>query len=260
LTADATDLAQQAYIHIQQAIVDGTLQAGSVVSEASLARELGISRTPVGKAVRLLAAEGLLEQIPRFGTIVRGIDRRDMLELYELREALESYAAARAARHINADQLRKLHTFCQVGSKLADELRQERGQELSPDQLRRFLAADFAFHTLIVQASGNRRIMQQVRQSRTIARIFETRRQRHSLAIVEQTLRDHEAILDALCRGDAAAAHAAMSHHIETSREEALRQYDLGSHAGDGEADDLMSQLPEDLAAELQRIESEQLG
>ncbi len=253
------DLAQRAYDYIHDAIISGALPGGSVVSEARLARELGISRTPVGKAIRLLAAEGLLEQIPRFGTIVRGMDRRDMLELYELREALESYAAGQAARRIHERQLAKLQAYCRVLLMLADEVRQSGAAELSAEQLQRFLAADFAFHTLIIQASGNRRIMQQVKQSRSIARIFETRRQRHDLITVENTQHHHYAILDALRRGDRTASHDAMSRHIEASREETMRQFDL-ARDGLGAEGDVAAQLPLDLAKELERIERDNFG
>src|SRR5262245_15044729 len=90
-------LVQRAYEHIQEAILSGHLPAGSVVSEAVLAKSLGISRTPVGEAIRQLAREGLVQQVPRYGTIVKPIDRRELIELYEMRAALESYAAARAA-------------------------------------------------------------------------------------------------------------------------------------------------------------------
>src|SRR6201995_3075492 len=82
-------LREQAYKHIHGKLLAGELPAGHVLSEHSLAREIGISRTPVREAIQRLEQEGVLEQIPRYGTVVRRPERRDLEELYQLREALE---------------------------------------------------------------------------------------------------------------------------------------------------------------------------
>ena len=85
--ADPT-LSRRAYDHLQQKLISGELRAGSMVSEQSLASEIGMSRTPVREAIRTLEQEGVLEQLPRFGTRVRTLERRDLVELYDLREAM----------------------------------------------------------------------------------------------------------------------------------------------------------------------------
>ena len=72
-----------------------------MLSELAVAKELGISRTPVREAFRDFEQEGVLEQVPRFGTRVKALDRRDLVELYELREALEPYAVAQAAGRLS---------------------------------------------------------------------------------------------------------------------------------------------------------------
>jgi DNA-binding GntR family transcriptional regulator len=91
-------LTSKAYRHLYGEIVDGRIAAGAVISESAIAKSLGISRTPVGEAVRLLARDGLVDQVPRFGTVVRHVQRTELDEHYEMREALESYAAQLAAR------------------------------------------------------------------------------------------------------------------------------------------------------------------
>src|SRR5438105_3197888 len=95
-----TSLAQKAYEHLQEGIFSGRLRAGTVISEEALAKELGISRTPVGEAIRQLAGEGLVEQVPRYGTIVKPLDRRELQELYEIRDALRDRDPAAAQRHM----------------------------------------------------------------------------------------------------------------------------------------------------------------
>ena len=88
---------ERAYLHIQQLLLSGKLEAGSSVSEQMLAKDLGSSRTPIREAMNQLAAEGLLEPSPNGGMIVTQLGREDIIELYELREALEVYAVGKDA-------------------------------------------------------------------------------------------------------------------------------------------------------------------
>src|ERR1700733_690318 len=89
---------ERAYRHIKGMISDGTLEAGSPVSELVLAKQLGSSRTPIREAMNQLDAEGLLEQGPNGGMSVAQLKREDIIELYELREALEVYSVGRVAK------------------------------------------------------------------------------------------------------------------------------------------------------------------
>src|SRR5271157_1323834 len=82
-------LAEKAYLYLRRKILSGELPAGIPLSEASIARELGNSRTPLREAIRRLAAEGFLRHIPNRGSMVVEFSKRDIAELYELREALE---------------------------------------------------------------------------------------------------------------------------------------------------------------------------
>ena len=92
----------RAYRTLRTEILDGALEPGTVLQEVEQSTRLGVSRTPVREALRRLAADGLVEANGR-GTIVTGVDRDDIVSLYELREALEGKAAALAAlRHDDA--------------------------------------------------------------------------------------------------------------------------------------------------------------
>src|SRR5580658_11189176 len=88
---------ERAYQHIKQLIADGSLEAGWSISELALAKELGSSRTPIREAMKQLDAEGLVEQGPNGGMTVAQLKREDIIELYELREALEVYSVGRVA-------------------------------------------------------------------------------------------------------------------------------------------------------------------
>src|SRR5688572_13986858 len=115
-------LRQQAYDHLRQKIVSGELPSGNLLSETSLARQLGIGRMPVREALRQLHTGGLVEQIPRYGTIVRSPEPAEIAELYEVREALESYAAAAAARAVTQENLALLRRFFQAMLTIARDL------------------------------------------------------------------------------------------------------------------------------------------
>src|SRR5271154_3066675 len=87
----------RAHALILTQMATGVLTAGSALSELSLARELGLSRTPVREAIGQLVAEGLLQR-SNLGAVVAEATRQDIIELYELREALEVYAIGKVAR------------------------------------------------------------------------------------------------------------------------------------------------------------------
>lgn len=223
---EQTSLRQTAYRFIQQRIVSGQLAAGVQVSEQSLAREIGISRTPVREALRQLELEGLVEQVPRFGTIVRRVDRTEIVELYELREALESYAVARAAERITAAQAAQLQAVCGQLERIARRMGQSGVDRLDEETLRGFLTADMAFHMLLLRAGGNHRLMKIVADSRVLIRIFGAQRQEHNREVVAQAHRYHCRILESVCHGHGEQARQAMAEHIRASLRELLEQFD----------------------------------
>lgn len=222
----AIPLRQQAYEYIHGKILSGDLSAGSQVSEQSLAQEIGISRTPVREAIRQLASEGIVVQVPRFGTIVRSPGRREFVELFQLREALEPYAVSLAALSIGTADLETLDQLCREMRQLAGQLRSSGEPALDPSNMQRFLAADMAFHMLLIQAGGNCRIAKIVADSRAIARIFGAGRQIHDLRVVARAYRYHRRILRAVQRGDGERARRVMAEHIRASMQETLDHFD----------------------------------
>jgi DNA-binding GntR family transcriptional regulator len=247
-------LSQRAYQHIQREIVSGQLEPGSVISETLLAKQLGISRTPVGEAIRKLAQEGLVEQVPRYGTIVCEIDQRKILELYELREALEPYAARQAAPRMTGSELAQLRLLCATIEEISEELCASEMDALDDEMLRRFLAADMTFHLLIIRSAGNRLILDTVRDTRTISQIFRTRRNVHDRSLVLEARRDHEAILAALEAGDGEAAAERLLQHVRASKEKTLR-YLQSRQELSGLNQALTVELPSVVREELERLE-----
>jgi len=221
-----SNLRQRAYAHLQRKLINGELRSGSVVSEQSLAAEIGISRTPVREAIRTLEQEGVLEQVPRFGTVVRKLDRRDLIELFELREAIEPFAVHQAASRATADDVRTLKGLCEEIRLLISELSGSRAMLLDDGQLRRLLTADLGFHLTLLRMSGNGRMVKIVSDSRLLTGIFYSRRQAHTVAVLKTTLDQHHAIVREVERGDGARASALMLEHIRHSKAQALEAYD----------------------------------
>jgi len=246
---DQFSLRDRAYRHIHHKVQAGELAPGTAVSDRSLAREIGISRTPVREAIRRLEHEGLVETLPRFGTVVRSPGREEIAELYELREALESYAVGRAAERRTPEDLEALQKLLDEMGTLAGERLASGKRTLEGPLLRRFLAADMGFHLRLIEAAGNRKIRKVLAESRVLTGIFGTRRQEHTAEVVRETYRFHARILQAVRRGAADEARALVAEHIRSSRNEALEYLRRAENRAEE------SGMPRDLLRELDRIE-----
>lgn len=250
-------LRDQAYQRIRGKMVMGRLASGSQISEPKLVEMLGIGRTPVREAIQQLEVEGLVERIPRKGTVVRVPNRDDIVDLYELREGLESFAVRLATRRISAPELIRLRTLCNQLKKTADEMVARGDSVLDAEGMRRFLAADMSFHLLLINATGNRHIMKIVSDSHVMSQIFSTTRQEHNLDVVQATYRIHSEILEAVASADAEMAAARMVRHIRRSLCEALEHFFLQAEQEPNDSELLMDlPLPEELLKEINRIET----
>src|SRR5262245_4191790 len=99
---------ERAYRHIRSKVLSGSIPPGSKLSTPRLAREMGISRTPVREAIHLLASEGLIDQRRDAGAYVRKVSRRELWELFLMREALEVASVGPAIRRMTPRTLRVL--------------------------------------------------------------------------------------------------------------------------------------------------------
>jgi DNA-binding GntR family transcriptional regulator len=200
---NVTSVVDQAYIAIRDRIDDGRLARGSRLHQEDLAAELGVSRTPVREALRRLAAEGRVEMLTNRGARVADIDLASMPEPYEARLVLEPGAAALAARRgITKQQRRRLRAAIAA-------------QRSAAGDTQRSFAANRDFHLGMVEASGNQVLMQFAEHlwvARIGAAIYEQQAE-----TVERMLMDadeHEAILEAVERGDARKAESLSRKHV----------------------------------------------
>jgi DNA-binding GntR family transcriptional regulator len=231
-----SSFSQLAYDHIRSKLAHG-LPGLRELSEPLLARELGISRTPIREAIRQLESEGLLEQRAKRGTFVRRPDRQELDEIYQVRLLLEPFAAAEAARLLDAASLRKLDDLLAA---MRDVIEQSRAvaSESDRDRLLQIHAVhDTDFHAVIVRGGNNRRIVKIVADANVLAMAmsFPKDSPRGALPSMARSYREHKRILQALRRRDAAAARDAMSQHLTRARASTLAYFDyLQQHTPSG--------------------------
>ena len=240
-----------AYHHIQRKISARALRAGQPVSDVTISRELGISRTPAREAIRQLVSEGLLESVGGRGVVVITLGRDDIRELFEVRQALESMAARMvASRSPSAADMRDFRTVAAAMTALVKELELSRKAVLDDKQMERFEVADLAFHTYLMKLAGNRRAMKVVGSSRLLIRIFAARRDGHNLATLRQISRDHAELLSALQAGDVEKAVACIEQHISHSRQSRLQEFDQREReaALPQSVDDFLNEIRSELA------------
>jgi DNA-binding GntR family transcriptional regulator len=218
---------EKAYIHIQRRIANGTLAAGGGISELLLAKELKSSRAPIREAMHQLAAEGMLEQNPSGGMVVAQLKREDIIELYELREALEIYAVGKVARTgmRPPDKLRLQRLVDEIAD-LRRGLKTNHRGALNAEEMDRFIACDLGFHALLMSVANNSRLQKIVSDTRLLIRVFAIRRAGHDCAALKRIQRYHQEVLDSVVKQQPEAAMAVLAEHIRTSQRERLDEYE----------------------------------
>jgi DNA-binding GntR family transcriptional regulator len=196
---------------LRQRIFSRELAPGSWIDELRIAEELGISRTPLREALKVLAAEGLVTMKVRRGAYVTEVSEQDLREVYELLALLESDAAGVLCSRASAAELKELqqlHAELEVAASLGASGRD------------RFFELNEAFHQRMLEMSGNRWRDQMVRDLRKVMKL-----NRHSSLLktgrIDESLREHRAILDALLGRDPQRAVDEVRRHFAQGLEAA---------------------------------------
>jgi DNA-binding GntR family transcriptional regulator len=191
---------------IMQGIIEGRYPPGGRLVELRIARELGVSQAPVREALRDLESVGVVESVAFRGARVRLPSADELIAAFPVRAALESLAAAEAARRIGQTEVGQLEAL------IAEMV--EAAHRLDPHAQS---VANARFHALIVQAAGNPILERQWRLLEPFARTYLTATKANvDLVWIAER---HRKILDPVRRGDSAAASEAMREHLmEASR------------------------------------------
>jgi DNA-binding GntR family transcriptional regulator len=195
----------RAYEFLKDVVLADPDMQGRFISEQDVADRIGVSRTPIREALLLLAAEDLVQLVPKKGAYVAPVSGREVAELMELRGMVERYAAERvlSAGIVPLDQMRAA----------VERQRDLRGES----DARQFIDVDREFHLELVAAAGND----------LLTKMYEGLRARQVRAGVvalfrvvgrqDAVLDEHEAIVAALESGDVEAATTAITSHLEAT-------------------------------------------
>lgn len=197
----------------------GQLKWGDRVSEETIAKQIGISRTPVREALHLYCEMGVFKRLPRFGTVVRVPEAREIEELFEIRVALEVYAVSEAIRYITSEELLVLEAACQRLQVLAQALHKSGAKQLSKEDVIELYCADQDFHMGIIRATGNRMLIKHINDNRMLTRILGNfRTSRFSEGNIIDIFHHHQGIAQAIREKNVEKAAELMREHIRDSK------------------------------------------
>jgi DNA-binding GntR family transcriptional regulator len=211
----APQLVDQVYRALHDAISAGTLASGERITQEDLAQRFAVSRQPVLQALRLLKQEGLLHDAPGRGLQVAALDAAQILQVYQVRGALDALAARLAAERGAAVDTRLI----------------ERGRRAAAGRnIAAMIEADLAFHRAIYAASGNPLIERSAQLHWShIRRVMGATLQRSALR--DTVWDEHAAVAAAIAAGDAARAEHLMRQHCERAADHLARRMAAPGHA-----------------------------
>ncbi|BCW40251.1 GntR family transcriptional regulator [Arthrobacter sp. StoSoilB3] len=200
----------KAYEWLRQRILDGTLPGGSFIEEETVCEATGVSRTPAREAFNRLEGERFLTRVPRRGAQVRVLNAGDLYDSFNARFMVESHAASEFCTSVGV-----LPEGMSRNLRIMDELE----DFSSDDVILRYLEADHAFHSALVQTLGNQAIIEffeslwRTSQFASISRAGWLRSPEFRKTVSSQ----HHAIFRALDNKDKDAAIEALSEHLRLS-------------------------------------------
>lgn len=202
---------------LRRGILYGDLKPGERLMEIQLANRMGVSRTPVREAIRMLELEGLVINYPHKGAQVAKITEKDLQDVLEVREGLEELAAKLACERITETELKELYE----ASRAFEKMTLQRGVDITE-----LAEADEQFHAIIYRASRNRRLMQLINNLRE--QMFRYRVEYlKDVANRESLIREHDELWESLRRKDTNRTRKNMRMHIDRQMD-AIREMIAG--------------------------------
>ena len=187
---------------LREAILRGTIKPGERLMEIQLSQQLGVSRTPVREAIRMLELEGLVNMTPRKGAAVAAISEKSLRDVLEVRCALEELSVRLACERMSWEQFEQLRTANVKFAQVAE------GEDITE-----IAKSDEAFHDIIYYSTDNDKLillLNQLREQMYRYRIEHIKiKERRSMLI-----REHQEIIDALRERDSQTAVLVMRRHI----------------------------------------------
>lgn len=202
-----TALYQEVAERLRQRIFNHELTPGDWIDEQKLAEQYGISRTPLREALKVLAAEGLVDLKPRRGCYVTEISHQDIDDIFPLMAMLEgrcAFIAAQLATSEDIAGLKAIHEKLELAAK--------------ESRIDAFFEANQEFHRRIQELTNNRWLLSVIQDLRKVLKLSRL----HSLSLegrLQQSLEEHRTIMAAFEAGDAEKAEKSMHDHLLYGRE-----------------------------------------
>ena len=196
-------LSEKAYRLLKEKVLTLELPPSAVIDEAALMEELDLGRTPIREALQRLDSEGLVNIVPRRGTFVNDISITDLQKIFELRIALEGFAARLAAQRITEDRIEEMESV----------LRDLEVVCVGDRDYPRLMDIDSRFHRLLYAAADNEFL------NETLDRLYDLSLRLWHLVLnrlegVRYSIEQHRRVVEALRDGDEAEAEALVQQHI----------------------------------------------
>ncbi|MFW6289476.1 MAG: GntR family transcriptional regulator [Mariniphaga sp.] len=207
-----SDLSMPVYEKLKKMILENELKPGEKLLQEKLAARLGVSRTPLLKALQMLEYDFLVESVPRRGMFVKELSVDEMRDIYDVREGIESVAVRLACERCTVKQISQLKNIWKP-------FKNQR-----PIDMEKYRKADDRFHALLLEYSNNKVLHKIYSHSLVQLRV----EQMGLMRPPEETLPEHLAILQAIESGDAEKAVHELTKHIQRSK--ALIQENYKNH------------------------------
>lgn len=200
-------LQEYAYQECKVLIESGELSPGHLYSEVALAKQLGVSRTPMRTALQNLEKDGLIIRLPQRGFYVYQFTKQDILELFAIRKALEGFAVETIA-----------HNKIAIDSKQLNMHMQRQKKALQSDNFSLFIQEDRQFHETLIQALNNKRLFAAYSDLRQSIELFGLQRLKIS-SQRNQSIEEHTVIIQEIEEGNPHSARNAVYRHLDSALE-----------------------------------------
>ncbi len=215
LGAQHENLDQKAYSILKDMIIERNLLPGQKIPQEKLARDLGISRTPLISALKFLEQEKLVESVPRRGFFVRLFSKEEMVYIFELREVLEGLAARRAASKITETQIKELNSFFQHFAR-----------QKNISDYKGYAREDRRFHTFVIDVGAKEFLKSILLTTNIISFSYQVLNFEGLIRPPNETIQEHLAMIEAIKGRDSEAAEDLMRQHFKKSLTYLKREID----------------------------------
>ena len=199
---------------LREAILRGDLKPGERLMEIKLANRLGVSRTPIREAIRMLELDGLVIMVPRKGAQVAQITEKDLNDVLEVRLGLEELAVKFACERMTEEQIQELEAAAGEFEKQVNSVKE--------GDITALAQADVHFHELIYQATDNQRLVQLISNFREQMYRYRIEYLK-DVEIRDSLVEEHYAICEALKRRDAQGAYQHTFVHISRQQDRIMK-------------------------------------